>query len=639
MLQRIRDNASGPVSYAVVALISLVFGVWGIGSYFTDSPNPVVASVGGTDITKYQLQQAYDQRYQRLQQLMGENFKHDMVKPEEFRRDVLEGLIQQAALSQYADSHGYRVTDQELLQKLSSDKRFQVDGKFSTERYRALLAQARMVPGAYEANVRHEMRVDQLRQGLLDTSFVTHREVALDYRLQHQRRDLTWLEFSADTYKDQVKVTDEQIAAYYNKHKQDYLTPERVKLAYVDLERSNLTPAKKPETKFLKALYDQEKDTRFKTPERREARHILVRIDDKTDADAARVKIQKLAQELKNGAKFSKLAEEQSDDDSTAKKGGQLDWVSRGTMVAAFEQALFALKPGQVSKPVRTDFGWHLIKLEAVEPAKEKPFDDPEVQTELLNTYRSQERDERYKQMTERLDNLSFEAPESLKLLADDLKLKIQTTDWLTRDGVEATGLGKYQKVRDAAFTDSVLKDKLNSTPIQLGGDRQVVIRIAKREAAEQQPLEDVKSEIRTQLRDKAAAEKARDAAQVALKAVQSGKALNSVAEETKAQTNTSGWVTRDDKKVNSAVLDEVFALPHPQDDKPSTGLATLSDGGVAVVVLSAVDQPKSTDKNNVDKEKIADEARGRVAGLEYGAFRQALRSDISVKVDEDKLN
>lgn len=636
MLQRIRDNASGPVSYAIVALISLVFGVWGIGSYFTDSPNPVVASVGGTDITKYQLQQAYDQRYQRLQQLMGDNFQHDLIKPAQFRRDVLEGLIQQAALTQYANSKGYRVTDKELLQKLSSDKRFQVDGKFSSERYQALLAQARITPGAYEANVRHDLRVDQLRQGLLDTSFVTHREVALSYRLQHQRRQVAWLQFSADTYEDQVKISDDQISAYYAEHKQDYLSPERVKLSYIDLERSNLTPAKMPDEKVLKAIYEQQKNTQFKTSERRKARHILVRIDDKTDADAARKKIQALAKKLASGANFAKLAEQDSDDESTAKKGGQLDWVSPGSMVAPFEQALFALKVGQVSKPVRSDFGWHLIKLEAIEPAKTKPFDDPEVQAQVLKMYETQERDERFRQIAERLDSLSFEAPESLKPLADDVKLEIQTSGWITRDGDHATGLGKYKKVRDAAFSDSVFKDKLNSTPIQLSSDRQVVVRVAEHQAAKQQPLEAVKAGIRAQLRDKAAADKAHNAAQAALKDLRAGKTMESVAGD--AKVNPPSWVTRDDTDVDHAVLDELFSLPHPQNDKPSTGLAVLSNG-VAVVVLSAVGAPESVANNAADKAKTASEARGRVAGLEYSAFRQALRNNMSVKVDEDKLN
>lgn len=638
MLQRIRDNASGPMAYAVVALISLVFGVWGIGSYFTDSPNPVVASVGGTDITKYQLQQAYDQRYQRLQQLMGDNFDHDLVKPEKFRRQVLDGLIQQAALSQYADNHGYRVTDQELLQKLSSDKRFQVDGKFSTERYQALLSQARITPGAYEANVRHDLRVAQLRQGLLETSFVTHREVALNYRLEHQRRKLAYLQFEPSTYKSQVKVTDSEISDYYDHNKQLYMTPERVKLAYVDLERSNLPTAKKPKEKYLKAIYDQEKDARFKTPERRKARHILVRIDDDTDADAARAKIQKLAKELENGADFAQLAEKQSDDKSTAKKGGQLDWVSRGTMVASFEKALFALKPDQVSKPVRTDFGWHLIKLEKIQAAKVKPFDDAQVQAELLDIYRNQERDERYRQMTEQLDSLSFEAPESLQPLADKLGLKIQTTDWITRTGTGDKGLGKYQAVRDAAFSDSVFKDKLNSTPIQLSGDRQVVVRVAEHQAAEQQPLADVKTQIRDHLRDSAAVDKAQASANNALELLRDGKSIDSVAEQMQLQVEKSGWVTRDDNDVDKAVLDTLFALPHPKDKKPSTGLASL-DKGFAVVQLAAIEQPKPEGKDVVDREKVQREARGRIAGLEYGAFRQDMQRDISVKIDEDQLN
>lgn len=638
MLQRIRDNASGPLAYAVVALISLVFGVWGIGSYFTDSPNPVIAQVGDTEITKYELQQAYDQRYQRLQQLMGDSFDHDLIKPEGFRRDVLNGLVQQAALSQYADEQGYRVTDQGVLNALRNDSRFQVDGQFSAERYRALLSQARIAPGAYEANLRNDVQIEQVREGLLNTSFVTHREVGLSYRLDHQRRNLSYISYDPKNYASEVEISDSQIKDYYQAHGEEFLTPERVKLAYVDVDRNQLEIADEPDSDFLQALYEQEKTARFTTPERRKARHILIRIDEDTKADAAREQIQVLAKKLDEGADFAELAVANSDDDSTAKDGGQLDWVTRGTMVEGFEDALFSMEAGTTSKPVRTDFGWHLIKLEEIDPAEEKPLDNPEVQAELIEIYRAQERDERYRQMTERLDSLSFEAPDSLKPLAEELQIKSKTTGWISRDAGTNEGLGKYDAITKAAFSDSVLKDGLNSTPIQLSGDRQVVVRVVEHERAEQQPLADVKSEIRATLRDRAAADKARAVAESALTALRSGKPLTEVASQTNGEVKEPGLVTRYNKELPSALLDKLFALPHPSDNAASYGSAE-PNGNVVVIKLAAVEEAKLDDKNAVDSEKAARESRGRIAGLEYSALREELLRDYSVEIEEDKIN
>jgi len=638
MLQRIRDNASGPMAYAVVALISLVFGVWGIGSYFTDSPNPVIATVGDTEITKYELQQAYDQRYQRLQQLMGDSFNHDLVEPESFRRNVLNGLIQQAALSQYASEQGYRVTDQGILDALRADRRFQVDGEFSSERYRALLSQARIAPGAYESNLRSDLQIEQVRASVLDTSFVTHREVGLSYRLEHQRRKLAYLSFNPDDYADSVEISDAEVESYYNDQPQEFLTPEQVKLAYIDVDRNDLTVADKPDEEFLKAIYDQEKKGRFTTPERRKARHILVRIDDETNADAAREKIQTLAEKLDGGADFAELANENSDDESTAQEGGQLDWVTRGTMVESFEKALFNLEPNALSKPVRTDFGWHLIKLEEIDPATVKAFEDTEVQAELQEIYSAQERDERYRQMTERLDGLSFEAPDSLQPLSDELGIKVKTTEWLTRDDTKAKGLGKYDAVRKAAFSDSVLKDELNSTPIQLSGDRQVVVRISEYQKAERRPLAEVKGDISKQLRARAALDKAQEAAQKAMESLKAGESLAQVASTSNAQSKDPGWVTRYNKDLPKSVLDALFALPHPQAEAATYGVSDL-DNNVAVLQLSAIEEAKLDSKDVVDSEKVAREARGRVAGLEFSALRQELTQDFSVEIEEGRIN
>lgn len=635
MLQRIRDKSSGPLAYVIVGLIALVFSVWGVGSYFTESADPAVAEVGGTEITKYQLQRAYDQRYQRLQRLMGENFDSDEVDPQRFRRSVLQSLIQQELLKQYAEDAGYRVSDAALLDALRSDSRFQVDGSFSAERYRSMLSQAGISPSAFEANLRERRQVAQIRRGVLNTAFVTDRSVRRAFALENQKRHVDYLSFEPDDFRDQVEISEAEIETYYRDHPDAFMQKQRVKLDYVMLNRDALEITEEPDEKLLKALYEDNKEARFKTPERRQARHILVRIDENTDADAARERIQEIANEINNSeADFAEAARRVSDDQATANKGGKLDWVSRGTMVAPFEDALFNLEKGEISSPVKTEFGWHLIKLEKIDFAEVKPFDNPEVQSELKSLYSQQAREERYQKMAERLDALSFEAPESLQPIVNELGLEIRSSDWITREGGQ--GIAGNKAVIKAAFSDSVLKDGLNSTPIQLSGDRQVVLRVADKKAAKRRSLESVRDEIKDRLVHEAAVRLANDRAESALKALRGGKQLAAVADNGPAKRVELGWIGRESDQLPSALRDAAFALPQPSKDAVRYGKATTADGKVAVLRVSDARTP-APEASGADQ-RIRRNLRGRIAGIEYAAVRQSLRDDYDVTIHEDRL-
>lgn len=638
MLQRIRDNASGPLAYAVVALITVVFGVWGIGSYFTDSPNPVVATVGGAEITKYELDREYDMRYQRLQRLMGENFDHELIKPQSFKREVLQGLIEREMLNQFAREEGFRTPDSRLLKELADDRRFQVDGKFAPDRYTAMLSQARISPAQYEAGIRGDLQLEQVRGSVLESAFVAPPEARLQYRLENQRRQVAYLHFDPEAYVDDIELADDQIEQYFAEHRGQYMQPERARLAYIELDRNALEDAEKPDEEYLRALYEQEKDTRFASPERRRARHILVRIDEDSDADAAREEILALKQQLDAGADFADLARRESDDQTTAEKGGTLDWVTRGSMVPAFEEKLFGMEEGAVSQPVKTDFGWHIISLQEIDPSTVKPFSGEDVQTELLDLYQSQERDERYRQLAEKLDSLSFEAPNSLQPISDELGLEIKETGWITRSS-NAEGLGRYDAVRRAAFSDSVLKDGLNSTPVQLGGERQVVLRVKEHQQARQQSLEDVRESVRADLRAEQAAEQAQAAAEQALERIKGGQTVLEAGQDTRADVKEAEWVTRSSDSVPAAVLSGAFGLPESAADSPDgVTLADMGARGESVVKLLAVEEaePDEVLSNNPT---LVEGLRSRRAGSEYAAFMAYLRNNFEVEIMEDRVN
>lgn len=632
MLQRIRDNSSGPMAYVIVGLIALVFSVWGLGSYFTPSANPVVAEVGDATITQRDLQRAYNQRYRRLQRLMGESFNPDQFNREQFRRAVLESLIARRLLRQYAQDAGYRVTDAAVLKELRTDPRFQVNGHFSTERYHTILSRAGITAKAFETHIRNQKQVAQVRRGILTTAVVSDRGVKLAYTLAHQQRRVAYLAFEPASFVDQVEVTDAEIKAYYQQHSGQFMREQRVKLAYVVLDRDQIEITDKPSRKELKQLYNQVKAQRFKIPERRLARRIFVGIDQDTSAKEARQRIQELAAKLEQGdVSFAELARKVSDDQSAAGQDNAADWVSRGTTVQAFEEALFQLEEGQISNPVKTEFGWYLIKLKKIDDAEYKPFE--QVKAELKKLYRKRAREKRYEKMAERLETLAFQTGGSLEPIADKLGLEIHKTGWVTRSG--GKGIAANEAVITAAFSPAVLKDSLNSAPIQLAPGRQVVLRVAAKQPAQQRPLDAVRAEIRKQLVQKAAARIANSKAEKALQALRKGKQFSAVVQNYPAELTEVGWIGRDSNALPAAVRQTAFALPEPvEKNSASYGKATTVDGTVAVVRVTGVRTPEPQGS----MQRIRRQLRNRIAGAEFRAFRQSLRSEYDVTIYEERL-
>lgn len=627
MLQRIRDNASGPMAYAIVGLITLVFGVWGIGSYFTPSANPVIASVGDAKITQYQLQQAYDQRYRRLRTMMGERFDPQMIEPSQLRRSILQRLIRRAVLDQYAVSAGYRTTDQALLAALKTDPRFQVNGEFSTQRYRTLLANSGIQPAAFEARLRRNMISGQMRAGLVNSAFAAQPGVAHAYRLQQQQRKVAYLLFAAHAYQDQVEVSDDEIAAWYDAHGEQYMRPQRVKLAYVELNRSALDAAQAVTQDKLRSLYADNK-ARFSTPDERDGRSIFVPVTS-ANAAAARQTIQAITDKLAQGKTFGDIAQAMADSVQVKK----LNNVTRADLSADVAQALFALDAGEVSSPLRTDKGWYVLKATAVHPGETQPFTAPQVQQQLKTMARKQWRGRQFSDLSERMEALAFQAPNSLETLSSELDLRVQTTGWITRK--QGDKLGQYKGVRQAAFSDAVLNKSLNSTAIQIGKGRQVVVRVAKQQPPQQIPLEQVTQDIRARLVANKAQQLAQEAAQAARKQLAQGKDMAAIASATPAQLQQPGYVGRTATGLPAAVRTAAFALPAAEGNNDYTMTQTAA-GDAAVVAVRDIKMPQSGDTQVPSR--FARAQRSYIAQLEYAAFAQYLNAHADVEINKDKL-
>ncbi|MGH8562297.1 MAG: peptidyl-prolyl cis-trans isomerase, partial [Nevskiales bacterium] len=325
-----------------------------------------------------------------------------------------------------------------------------------------------------------------------------------------------------------------------------------------------------------------------------------------------------------------------TDDPASRARGGLLDSATRGVLDLAFEEALFSLKSGEISQPVRSSFGWHIIRAEKVVPEQIRPLTDPAVRAEVLALYREREVDERFRQMADKLDELSFEHADSLQPLAKALGLDIRSSDWLTRTG--GTGIGAIREVMETAFSDAVLKDKVNSTPVKAAANRLIVLRVAAHEASRQRPLIEVRTGIVETLKKEAARGKAQAEGQKILAELRKGSSLSSVAVTAGVTPKAAGFVGRQDSTLAPAVQAELFRLPRPAAGKPVYAGVNLPEGGYAVLALTAVQDGNPVAMNAEDRESQIKALGGQLAGAEFGAFKRDLEKDIKVKINESQL-
>lgn len=636
MLQAIRDRMSGPIVWGIIGVLVLVFAIWGIGvqSFIGGGGNPTVAKVGGVKITEMQFRNAYNRAYQRLVSMMGDSFNPDSVDLAKFRQGVLENILQRTLLEQYARDQGYRTSDLEVYDYLKTIPAFQHKGQFSPALYRQVLARSGQSPEAFEHQVRDSLRVEQLRDTVLGTAVVVPKQVLTNWRISQQQRDFSIAVFDADQYAGQVKVTAAQVRAYYEKNKSQYIAPLKVKLAYVELAQSKLAAPPKPDKSVLKAIYDAQKASRFTVPGERRASHILITFGN--DPAAAHKKIEAIAKQLKHGASFAKLARADSDDPGSRKKDGNLGWIRPGMMDPAFQKALFALsKPGQISPPVKTKYGWHLIRLDKIRPRHTLPFNDPQVQQQLLKTYDSRYLAKQFAADSSKLTDLAFENTASLAPVAKALGLKVHTSDWLTRKG--GKGLFSKKALINVAFSDSVLKSGENSKPIQVGPADLVVVRKADEQPEHQQSFDAVKKQIRKHLVAQAEAAKAKAAAQSVLVSTRQGQPLAAAAKKAGVSDIKRYTAVSRQKKLNKNLLNAAFKLPQPTTKKPSTGLVNLSSGTYAVVSLSAVHEPSSPmaggklSSRFITAEHKLDQT---LADAEFDAYRDYMKTQLKIEME-----
>lgn len=585
MLQKIRDKITGWVAGVVLGAIAVVFVFWGID--FQTGVAAYAAKVNGERIDVQTVQRAWQQRQSQLQQMLRDELPPELRRSQQ--RALLDQFVQQTLLQQRAKEFGYRVSDEALAARVREFPQFHADGKFSADRYNAVLRQAGLTPAQFEADLATELLITQVQDAIIDSSFALPYELERRYVLENQERELEYVLIAANSFAGSIQVTDEQIQAWYESHRADYTLPETVDLEYLEVTRQMAEESVEITEAALKDYYESVKD-RFQTQERRRGRHILITAEDGLDEAAAEKQAAEIAEQAKSGQNFEELARKYSKDPGSAQQGGDLGWAERGMFVGPFEEALFSMQQGEIRGPIKTQFGYHVIRLDEIEAEHVRSFE--EARAELESEFRKDRAEALFIDQSQKLDEQAFAALTTLEPVAQALDLEIKTVEGFTREG--GAEFGDNRDVIEAAFSEDVLERGQNSPMIVLGDSRAVVLRVKNHKPAEPKPLADVRAQIEEQVRRQAMREAAANQGAQILARLQQGEAWSAVMSELKLQPTGRRFVTRRDQLAPEAVLRAAFDVPRTQvsDEKPHIAGVTTDDGNYAVWSLSAVRSP-----------------------------------------------
>lgn len=575
MLEKIRDGSQGVIAKGILVLVILSFAFAGVSSYLGSTTDVPAAEVNGDKITKAELEQAYQSERSRMEQQLGEMFaalSADEKYLQSIKQSVLERLVADKLIDQAAKAMGLRVSDEQIVAAMRAEPAFQTDGKFDNDRYQAILRQLGYQPQTFRDMMRVDMTRRQLTAALVGTEFVLPGEAKQLAELQGQTRDVRYVIVDSAPFLATAVVTDEQVKNYYDANQGQFMSPEMVSLEYVELNATDFAKNNPVSDEEAQTYYEEHK-AQYVSNEKRLAAHILVMPGN--DEAAAKAKAEDLAKQLDSGADFADLAKANSDDTLSAEQGGKLDWFEPGVMDPAFDAALFALNKGQHSAVVKTDFGFHIIKLLDVQSGATVPFAD--VKAKIVAQLQDKKAVDQFYSLQSKLADTSYEVPDTLSETAKAVGVDVKTTALFSRDNAPAE-LNKPDLVK-AAFSETVMLKGLNSEVIELEPNHVVVIRVKEHHDAGTLALAEVKANITERLKQDQANEAARAKAQELMAQVKAGATDLGLVSKAK--------LGRGAQDVDAAIVGKAFQMPTPS-TTPVVDTVGLANG-YAVVALDKV--------------------------------------------------
>lgn len=583
MLERIREGSQGMTAKIILGLVILTFALAGVGGYLSSPREAIVAVVNGEEISQATYEQALQNERSRMQQQFGEMYDVLAADPTymaNFRSEVLERVIDDTLQKQFARKLGLRVGDDQVRDTVVNLPQFQVDGVFNNDRFLALLRQAGYQPADFRELVREDLSTSQLMQGLVGSEFGLAGEINQLLALQQQTRDIRYFIVPASRFAEQVELTDDKLNSYYQQNLQRFMTPEQVAVEYVELSAAQLATDIEVTSQQI-ADYYQANQSRFGSTEQRTVAHIM--LESEQDDPALQQQAEAILAELQAGADFAALAKQHSADTFSAENGGELGELVAGQMDPVFEAAAFALtEVGQLSQVVKSEFGYHIIKLSSYTPASIKTLD--EVSAEIAATLKAEQATALFFDLQQRLAQLAFEQPDNLEEAAEAIGASVQSTALFSRE--TAPEVLAAPAILTRLFNPGFIAEGLNSDVLELAREHVVVARIKEYQPARTQPLEEVRDVVQ-------AAVQQQEVSKLTLQYVQGlladAASLQQLAEQAAAEIIVSAETPRFGGSLATEIRAKAFAMPKPAADSSSLDSVQLASGDVAVIAVDKV--------------------------------------------------
>ena len=633
MLQKMRDNTQSLGFKILVGAIIFVLAVFGFGAFnlFLD-PDPEIASVNGEEISQGQLAGETERARLRLLGQLGEDADPSAIDSLQLQGQVLDQLINRKLLEQAAGELGLATSKARVDASIIENPGFQVNGQYNEDLYLRVIRQFGYTPAAFSAIAANDMAIQQLQSGIGESAVVPEWQLRWLVELMQQKRDLAYLPFTQAHFSERVEVSEEELNQHYDDNRLMFQTQEKLDLDYVSLGWQDLVEevsANVLEDDIVEA-YESDRQAAAADEQRRSS-HILLRITDDRDEAAAIAEAKQLRAQLSTGADFAELAEAHSDDPGSAANGGDLGPAGKGVFVPEFEEALFALEVGELSEPVVSQFGVHIIRLDEIIVPTYPSLED--MREQVVAGLAESEARALFVERQRELDGLAFEQNDTLEGLVSEFGLELKTATGVTRSA--GGDLFAAAELRDAAFSEDVLERGYNSPAITLDDDRAVVLRLRERHLPREQTFDEVKAEIEAELRRGKATAAIEEAVTEGLAALESGTPVGEVADEYGLQWETHTLAGSGEAGVPREVLREAFDLPAPAAGEKRLASTELGMDGRALITVTRVVNGDIERMTEQEVDGLMRFLRNRVGNLDFSAFFESVREQASINRPE----
>ena len=625
MLETIREKFTGWIAALIIGAISIALVISFGNMNQTPLEQDVVITVNDREITLVDYREEYTNQLLQFQEVFGDEIPESL----EFtiQESATENLIMKTLLNDYVDAQGYRVSPEYVAELITTNPNFQLGEGFNRENYQAILSSQGVSQSKYENDLRIELQINQLRRGLIESSFITPSEFRRFVELQMEERDGQYLLIPSSKFTDQVSLDKEVVSTFYTENITSFMTEEEIDVEFLSIDTEEIAQSIEFSPLDVEQYY-KENIERFRSNEERKSSHILISFDDEVIEDAAQEQSKDILVRIKGGESFEELAQEFSDDSGSATNGGDLGWAEPGLFVSEFDQVLYALEIGEISDPVKTQFGYHIIRLDDVKEGRKKEF--AEIEEELTEEYSQLLAEDRLYDLAEQLDDLALQAYNELDTVADRLALELNQISAITKNG--STFLNQQPELIDILFSSSSIEQSEN-TPVYEFNNSIVVARVVNHRLPETKSFSEVEDEIVNLLTVQNSIEIANETAAQMLEELSSGKTLTELSDLYQLELKEFNELKRNDDALPGAVTDAVFAtLTNKIDSNHYSTVATGEE--VYVFEVLRLNSGKLDNYNDQERDAGKIALAEQLGTYELDLLAKELRENAEVEIN-----